>query len=206
MPAAARPRGENPSIDREKIEAIKQAVGGGGAPVSGAAPGGMPAGPMPTAGGTLTIADVRFTPSKTWRFTHPSSAMRQAQYEIPGEAGPGEAVVYFFGTGQGGDVEQNAQRWLDQFTPEAGAAPESKARETREVNGIKLTLVRTRGTYNSGMAMGGASEAHPGWALVGLILESPGGPVFMKITGPAATIAAASAAIDELANSLQLVR
>ena len=161
---------------------------------------------MPTAGGTITVADVRFTPDESWRFTHPSSQMRQAQYEIPGAAGAGEAVVYFFGTGQGGGVEQNAMRWLDLVSPVPGAAPLPNARETREVGGVKVTIVRTKGTYSPGMSMGGGSQPQAGWMLVGVIGDTPGGPVFIKITGPEATIAAAAPAIEKLVASIQIVR
>ena len=41
--------------------------------------------------------------------------MRRAQYRVPGSAGDGEGVVYYFGPGQGGGPMENAHRWAGMF-------------------------------------------------------------------------------------------
>ena len=50
-----------------------------------------------------------------WVARPPSSAMRKAQYRVPGEAGDAECVVFYFGPGQGGDAMANAERWAAQW-------------------------------------------------------------------------------------------
>jgi hypothetical protein len=49
--------------------------------------------------------------------------MRRAQYKVPGPAGAGECVVFYFGPGQGGDAQSNAERWASQFTQPGGRSP-----------------------------------------------------------------------------------
>lgn len=209
---AGQPKAEAAPADvkGQKIDALKQVVTGDGLPaghppvdMSGASMPGMsgakPA-PEPVAG-PFTVADLRITPPAAWRPVRPSSSMRAAEFAIPGSAGDAEAVAYYFGPGQGGGVEDNVARWIAQFVPEPGSSSVTP-RESLEVAGIRVTVVRARGAYHAGVGMGQPSEPRPGYALVGLILESPKGPVFLKITGPAATIDAASDAIDELIHSV----
>jgi len=45
-------------------------------------------------------------------------------------------------------------------------------------------------------------EKKPGYRLLGAIVEAPGGLVFFKCTGPAATIGKAQAEFDSLIGSL----
>lgn len=156
-----------------------------------------PAPPSP-----IAVADVVLTPAADWRVERPRSMMRKAQLAIPGDAGDGELVVFFFGTGQGGGVDANVQRWLGQFQKADGEVVEGE-RETREIDGGKVTVVRAAGTYLSGMPMA-AKTPKPGWALVGIIVESPRGPVFVKLTGPEATLKEAEKGIARLIESIAI--
>jgi hypothetical protein len=127
--------------------------------------------------------------------------MRAAEYAVPHEAGDAEdaeCVVITFGTGQGGGVDQNIDRWVAQF---AGATDTKKT--TRDANGLKITRVETVGTYTP-MAMPGmpaAPSSKPGWRLVGAIVEAPSGLWFFKMTGPNATVRAAAAELDRMVDS-----
>jgi hypothetical protein len=123
-----------------------------------------------------------------WEWIQVTSPMRKAQLKVPGKDGAaaGELTFFHFGTGQGGDVDSNAQRWLRQFQSEEGA---SKV-ETKEMDGAKVTLVSTKGTFQSGIP-GGPTTALPKYQLLGAILESWLGAVFAKLTGPETTVTAA---------------
>jgi hypothetical protein len=124
----------------------------------------------------------------------PGSAMRVATYVVPGAKGAekGECAVFFFGPGQGGGVDDNVARWAKQF--EGAPAPE---RSTGTVAGLRVTRAAVAGTY---LAPGGpamqATGKKAGYRLLGAIVEAPGGNVFFKLTGPAATVAAAKADFD----------
>ena len=51
------------------------------------------------------------------------------------------------------------------------------------MNGTKVTLVTTEGTFHSGMP-GGPTTAIADHALLGAILQADAGDVFVKMTGP----------------------
>jgi hypothetical protein len=123
-----------------------------------------------------------------WENVPVKSPMRKAQLSVPGKDGKaaGELTFFHFGSGQGGDVQANAQRWLAQFKSDEGA---SKV-ETKELSGTKVTFVTTKGTFQSGMP-GGPTTPMEGYKLLGAILESEDGAVFAKLTGPEATLTAA---------------
>jgi hypothetical protein len=129
------------------------------------------------------------------------SSMRVATYAVPAAKGAeaGECAVFFFGTGQGGSIDANVERWSKQFegTPAA-------QRTTATVAGLKVTRAQLAGTY---LAPGGpmmqSTGKRPGTRLVGAIVEAPEGNVFFKLTGPAATVAAAQAEFDALVASLR---
>jgi hypothetical protein len=104
---------------------------------------------------------------------------------VSGDAEPAEVNVFYFGSGQGGDVEANLERWAGQMSDTAGA-PE---RSTFDVNGLPAHLITVEGAYSGGMGgpMGGGGAAKPGHRLVGVVLAAPQGNVFFKLTGPVAT-------------------
>jgi hypothetical protein len=131
----------------------------------------------------------------------PARMMRVATYAIPPAAGAeaGECAVFFFGTGQGGSIDDNVRRWSSQF--DGAPAP---VRATKTVQGMAVHTVAVSGTFlaPSGPMMQ-SSGRKAGWQLRGAIVEAPGGNVFFKLTGPAATVAGASAAFDSLVASVR---
>ncbi len=137
----------------------------------------------------------------------PEKPMRVATYHVPsaqGDAEGGECYVSFFGTGQGGVVEANIERWVSQFSE-----PGMPEKSTKEVNGLSVTTVRIAGTFlGSGMGMGapgGAPNGSPkeNYRLLAAIVEAPEGMVFFKMTGPAATVGAAENDFNALIGSLK---
>ncbi len=131
--------------------------------------------------------------------------MRVATYQIPpapGDSDPAECAVYFFGTGQGGSVEDNLDRWATQFAQPDGrpAVPQEK---DRAINGITVHTIHVEGTYlAAGGPMATMAESKPGYAMSGAIVEAPQGLVFFKFTGPAKTISNSQSEFDTLLGSL----
>jgi hypothetical protein len=125
--------------------------------------------------------------------------MRAATYTIavvPGEQGPAECVVNYFGPGQGGTVEANVDRWRAQMLGADGKPAVTKV-TMRTVRGVKVTVVDSAGTYTGmGGPMAGGAKPVSGYRLLGAIAEGRGGNVFFKLTGPLKTIAAQQAAFD----------
>src|SRR6516165_7583814 len=78
-----------------------------------------------------------------------SAPMRAATYVVPpaqGDKESSECVVYFFGTGQGGNVEANMDRWKGQFTQGGKAAPAQIQKRT--VHGLAVTTIDSAGDYS----------------------------------------------------------
>jgi hypothetical protein len=171
------------------------------APDSGVGPiasNGTPAPSGPAAGN----AGLHFDLPQAWKSETPKSNMRLAQATIPGPAGPGDLAVFYFGARQGGTVEANIERWIDQMEAPAGAPkPE---RGTLESNGLKVTWVDVHGTLKpSSMGMGPANPV-PDARLYGAVVEGPGGPWFFKATGPDKTLAPQRDAFFAMLKSVRL--
>src|SRR5262249_20360761 len=131
-----------------------------------------------------------------------SSPMRVAEYSVPraaGDAADAECTVVTFGPSQGGSVDQNVQRWVQQFGPLSG----SPATSTRRVGGMAGTRGEIAGTYHP-MQMPGVAVApseQPNARMVGAILQAPDGLWFFKLTGSDATVKAAAPELDAMIDS-----
>ena len=140
----------------------------------------------------LLASGITFTAPPEWKTVATSSSMRVAQYALPRAAGDtqdGELVVYYFG-GQGGTVDANIERWVGQMK-QADGRPSSAVlkRESRTVNGLKVTLVDLSGTYVAETSPGsGQLHNSPGFRMRAGYIETANGPYFIKLVGPAKTI------------------
>lgn len=146
------------------------------------------------------VAGVRWTVPSSWSAA-PARQMRVTTYTIPAAAGDTEGAecgVFFFGSEQGGSVQMNIDRWVQQFEN-----PKGPEQSTKEVNGLKVVLVKIAGTY---LAPGGpmmqATGKHENYRLLGAIVAAPEGSVFFKLTGPAKTVGAAEKDFNALVQSL----
>jgi len=149
------------------------------------------------AGGSFRAAGVSFTVPEGWIAQTPSSSMRAAQFGLPsGEEGVDDAVLGVFGS-IAGTVDQNISRWIGQVSsPEA-----PPRRDTREIGGFTVHTVIITGTFSAGMMSGGGAPA-PGTTLLGAVITGgPGGPIFLKATGPKQAIERNIEAWDALIGS-----
>ena len=166
----------------------------------------------PVAAGEKTIvaAGVEFTAPQRWIEQKPSSSMRKAQFELPGEAGPAELVVYYFGPGGAGGRAANVQRWLGQFSnPNRPTSAAQWETSTVTRNNLEHTVVKVSGTYAPISMRPGvpAPTPKPDYAIYGIILEGgPQGTLFIKATGPKATIEVQAAALDAFDQSARLAK
>lgn len=130
---------------------------------------------------------------EAWNARQPRNTMRLAEFTLPASAGAAdtaEVVVFFFGSGQGGDVAANMERWSAQFTDADGNHPEPTT-ETLDDVAFPTTIVQYEGSYNRGIGMGGApAEAKPDQVLVAAVIEAPGGNLYAQMYGPRETVLA----------------
>jgi len=145
--------------------------------------------------GTLT-----FTKAAAWKDRPPASSMRVAEFIVPKASGDSEdadVIIYYF-AGGGGSVEANLQRWTSQFQ-----STKEPVRTTATVNGLKLTSLDVSGTYVAEMRPGSTEHYNkPGYRMRATVVETPKGPYFIKLTGPAKAVDSAGAAFDQFLRSL----
>jgi len=150
-----------------------------------------------------SVAGLHWTPPAGWK-SEGAAAMRAATYKLPPAAGDtegAECVVYFFGMGQGGGVQQNIDRWNGQITQPDGKPATAQIRK-RTVHSLPVTTIDVSGRYSGmGGPMAPTGTIKSSYRLLGAIVENPGGNVFLKFTGPAGTIAANQAKFDQLLES-----
>jgi hypothetical protein len=132
---------------------------------------------------TFKVGDFTFTRPATWEWVEVTSAMRKAQLRVTDtdSKASAEAIFYYFGPGDGGGTKANVDRWLGQFQ-EPREKVNAKVEEVT-VGRTKITYVQAEGTYSSGMP-GGPTTPMADYALLGAILESDQGSVFVRMTGP----------------------
>lgn len=153
---------------------------------------------------------LKYTTPQGWQTRTASSSMRVAEFALPGRdaaAGSAELVIYYFG-GTGGSVDANIQRWLGQMQqPDGRATSEVAARDARTINGLKVSLLDVSGTYVAEVRPG-AAEKHnsPGFRMRTAVVETPRGPYYLKLVGPAATVEAWNAGFNDFLGTLTFVQ
>jgi hypothetical protein len=122
-----------------------------------------------------------------WQPQQPSSQFRLAQYRIAGTGGEAEAVVFYFGKGQGGSVAANIERWSSQFAT-ADGKPVTPKTNVQNVNGMPVTTVELNGSYARNMGSGPQGDAKPNQTLLVAVIEAPEGNLTLQMYGPRATV------------------
>jgi hypothetical protein len=147
-------------------------------------------------GQAIIVAGLSFPLPEGWNQVPPSNPMRLAELRVPATSGdPAQASVVTFSTA-GGDVQANIARWAGQVS-DASGKPSEPIVQTRTVQGLRVHITEMTGTYT------GMSEApRPDWTLRGAMVETPGGLLFVKMTGPAEPMAAAGPAFESMINGL----
>lgn len=154
-------------------------------------------------GQKLLIGSLEISVPRGWIEEKPRSSMRSAQFRLPRVNGdPEDAEVAVFNR-IGGSVEQNIDRWVNQFSQPNGK-PSKGLERTKEfvVNDLTITLIYLEGIYASrGLNMTGPVMEKPGYSLLAAIVKTPSGPYYFKTTGPVKTVQSWAGSFDELTQS-----
>ena len=155
--------------------------------------------------GATPTGEPSFTVPAGWVSEKPSSAMRHAQYRLPGQDGAGDAEVAVF-TGIGGSAQANVDRWIHQFAKSDGSPIGNAALiEKKQIGSYAVTEVDVSGTYTAAMGPmmgGGSAETFPHYRMLAAVIETGQGPWFVKLTGPAATVAHWKESFDQYIDSI----
>jgi hypothetical protein len=130
-----------------------------------------------------------------WKVEEPSNRMRTYQIRIPkvkGDKDDAELVVFFFGPGSGGSTEENIKRWKGLFVPPEGKKIDDVSRvEKLKAGTVEITLLDVQGTYlfkERPFDPNAQAVKRPDYRLFGAVFESPKGPYFIRLVGPAKTV------------------
>ncbi len=150
---------------------------------------------------TLAVSEFTFKYGKPWIRQQVTSSMRAGQLTYDHEDEKLEdvdLVIYFFGQGQGGGIQANLDRWIGQFQ----GTPESKIEE-KEMGGRKVSFLTARGTFMDSMGgpFSGNKTPKENYMMLAAILPSDQGAVFLKLTGPQASVEAMKAEFEKFAAS-----
>ncbi len=163
----------------------------------------------------LALADPVRTQAAGLRFAHPGewtrvpapSDMRAAQFRVAkadGDSEDAEAVLFFFGAGQGGSAQDNLDRWYGQMTePDGKSSKDVATIVIKTVKGLKITGVVRGGPYKGMPGPGAPATGKTGYRLLAAAIEGPGGPWFFRVVGPDATVKAAKPGFDALLESVE---
>jgi hypothetical protein len=152
---------------------------------------------------------VSFAIPAAWQEQKPGSSMRALQFGIPGaKAGEeGEFVLFYFGPTGGGTADDNIARWAGQVAQPDGSKSLDKATISKSTkDSFKITTIHVEGTYAPTPMGPMAPKVEPkeGQALYGIVIEGgPKGNLFLRLTGPAATITANKAAAEQIVATLE---
>lgn len=141
---------------------------------------------------TLDVGNVVFRyDAETWTAKDPPRAMTQGGLTTGKEGHRVDADFYHFGKGQGGSVQDNLKRWKGQFSGEPKIVEESTFADG------KVTFIHLEGTFLSGPPFGQKTPME-NQAMLGAILPSAEGAVFVKMVGDKSDVAAAVKAFKAL--------
>jgi hypothetical protein len=158
-----------------------------------------PAAPAAAAAEPLKVGEFTFKAPDPWKTKGTPRPMSQGGFSLLTADGTKtiDADFYHFGAGEGGAIEANVSRWKGQFQPAEGTEAIKFERKQYTFGQRKATLVFIKGTFLSG-GMFAAKTPQPGSAMIGAILESEQGNVFVKFTGPEKDVDASKDAFMKL--------
>src|SRR5262245_12313636 len=146
---------------------------------------------LAAAGVVVDLGGLKATAPAAWKEVPVASSMRVKQFSVPGKDGEAELAIFFFGQGQGGSVDANIDRWKKQFTPPEGKTLDQVSKvQKMKLPSTNATVLDVSGTYmfKARPMDPGPGEPRPNSRMLAVVLETPQGNYFIKLTGPAKTI------------------
>ncbi|WP_373650667.1 MULTISPECIES: hypothetical protein [unclassified Schlesneria] len=142
---------------------------------------------------SVTIKAIKLKVPADWKQEKPSNNLRLGQFKLPPAEGdkPATELVISSFEGDGGGIDANFKRWIDQFTAEGRKIKLSRG----ECEQGKYYVNDITGTYlqSSGGPFAGKKTPMPGYRSVSVVLAIPDkGVYFLRLTGPEKTVTAAA--------------
>ncbi len=147
-----------------------------------------------------------------WDPQPPTNEFRLSQHLVPkatGDTAKTEFIVFYFGKGGGGTLEDNIKRWYGLMRQPDGGDTEAVAKRTESTReGLRITAVDIPGTYmDRPFPRSTEFTPRPDYRMLAAIVETTGeggdGPYYLRIVGPAKSVAAAKPGWDKLMETIK---
>lgn len=161
----------------------------------------------------ISLGNLAATIPGEWTSQPPTKEFRLLQFAVPkagGDKEPTVMIVFHFGKGGGGTVDDNLKRWQGMMRQPDGKPSSERAMVRKsEREGLRLTTLDLPGIYlEKPFPFSDEVTQRPDYRLLAAVIETTredgDGPYFVRLVGPAKTIDAASAGWKSFTDSIRL--
>jgi hypothetical protein len=138
-----------------------------------------------------------------WKQQEPGNKFRAYQFAVPkasGDEEDGELTIFYF-QGGGGSTKDNINRWKGMFSAPAGKSIDDVAKvEEFKVGSVPVTYLDVTGTYSfksPPFSPTAKLVRKENYRMLGVVFDNEKGPYFIRLTGPARTVADAKQGFDD---------
>lgn len=147
-------------------------------------------------GTEVTLDNLKSRTPASWKAEKPANKFRAYQFSVPkvgGDKKDAELVIFYFGPGSGGTVNDNIKRWKGQFqAPDGKDIDDVSKLEKKKVGKVDITYLDISGTYLFKFPPfdpNAKTQKLSDYRRLGVYFDSENGPYFITLTGPAKTVA-----------------
>ena len=154
--------------------------------------------------GRTRIGSLTVTVPKEWKRENPASSMRAGQFRLSAASAESDDAELAIFAGIGGSVEENLQRWFNQFSQPDGSPSREKARVSSfTVDEMTVTMADLSGTFAGSGMMGTSAQEKLDYRLLAAIVEAPDDFYYFKLVGPEETLASWAESFGEFISSIR---
>jgi len=137
----------------------------------------------------------------SWKATVPEQGMRALEVDVPKTGDDKEnAEISVFVFPSGGGLAGNLPRWTGQF---GGADSLKSQRKVKTAAGVEADIAELEGPYKGMGKDGPMTTAKDNFKMLGAVIVTDSGEVYVKLIGPKATVDACKAAFDKAIESFK---
>jgi hypothetical protein len=167
----------------------------------------LPAGDKKGEGELIELDGLKSKTPADWQKQKPANRLRSHQFKAPKAAGDREDAEIAISPDQSGPVEKRLETWKEWFDVPADLPKEEAPRvDTFAIGAAKATYLDIRGTYYQlprPLAPKNQAKLQPNYRMLAVFLETKDDRFFIRMIGPAKTVAQHKPAFDAWLKALK---